>query len=104
MLRGLGVSSIRETTLAANQWLSDAVRLEFISETQSSERQSMTHETADEPQTASQWSKFNIHPEVSRRQYRKTTYKNSQRRADTDPDVFQITLQPMQIRTFILNF
>lgn len=92
--------------MAANQWLSDAVRLEFIPETESSGRQLMAHETAEVPQTKPHWSQFDIHPEISSRQYRKTTYKNSQRRnvADPDSDVFQITLQPMQIRTFILYF
>lgn len=106
VFRNLGVASIRETTLAANQWLNDSVRLQFNSQPKPSGRQLIINEIAKvgpaEPQTSS----FDIHPEISSRQYRKTMYKHFQRAAelDAEPDVFQITLQPMQIRTFILDF
>lgn len=106
VFRNLGVASIRETTLAANQWLSDAVRMQFISETQSNGLQSSINEIAREQRAEHQMSNSEIHPEISHRQYRKNTHKDSQRglEADTDSDVFKITLQPMQIRTFILDF
>lgn len=92
--------------MGANQWLSDAVRLQFVSESHLSGRQLiiMNEIATDALKTEPQTSHFDIHPEISKRQYRKTTYEHSQSRAavDDDTDVFQITLQPMQIRTYVL--
>lgn len=107
VFRDWGVTSIRETTLAANQWLGDSVRLQFSSETQPSEGRLKTVEENiilhhNEPQASG----LDIHPEVSSRQYRKMPSgmdKNFRRDTAAD-DLHPITLQPMQIRTFILGF
>lgn len=104
VFRKWGVTSIRETTLAANQWLSDSVRLQFNPETQSSERLLILNDEAITQIIEPQMSEFNIHPEISNRQYRKTMYRNFQRDTTADSDAFQITLHPMQIRTYILGF
>lgn len=107
VFRDWGVTSIRETTLAANQWLGDSVRLQFNSETQSGERRLKTvEENTIVHHNKPQESGLDIHPEVSHRQYRKlpsAMYKNFRRDAAAD-DIHPITLQPMQIRTFILDF
>lgn len=108
VFRDLGVSSIQETTLAANQWLSESSPLQFKSETHESPRQLRANETdPDQPVNAQPTpSNLDIHPEVSERHYRRTEFKEPERRMEvgTVADVFQISLKPMQIRTFILEF
>lgn len=107
VFRNLAVSSIRETTLAANQWLSDSVRMQFISETKPTGRHLINkiNEIARDEPAKWQTSNLDIQPEISSRQYRKTEHEHSHRRIEdnADDDVFQITLQPMQIRTFVLE-
>lgn len=108
IFRDLGVTSLRETTLAANQWLSEAVRLNFTSKTEEFDGELTAIETEENEinnlkQTEPKISNFDIHPDISERQYRKSTYKNSYRNIDNDNVILKITLQPMQIRTFIVE-
>lgn len=73
IFRTLKVANMRETTLAANQWLDEATRFEFRKDQQkhSKVRKSMNGPTVID-----------------------STLFN---------DEFSITLEPMQIRTFIVN-
>lgn len=81
VLDGLRVIELRETTLAANQWLSEAKRLHF----------NAANETADSYQVVSDASSY-----VTGRRAPFAV-------ADNQADPFDIVLQPMQIRTFVLT-
>lgn len=81
VFRGLNVASIRETTLSANQWLDKVNRLKFTAET--------TNEiiTTTEDFTSN---------ENSAKQNKSTN--------DEAVDDLTIVLNPMQIRTFVVEF
>lgn len=96
------VEEIRETTLAANQWLSDAVRLNFTGgsiERSSRRLKPAVHFIKDDDDTLQQ--DIGIHPIVSARQYRKTPFSRAERQEERD--VQPVTLQPMEIRTFVVK-
>lgn len=84
VLAGLRVVELRETTLAANQWLSEAKRLQF--------------NAASETTNSSEDSSYQVDEDnvvVGRR----APYVV----ADNEANPFDIKLQPMQIRTFVLT-
>lgn len=105
---------IRETTLAANQWLDEAKRFKFKAET------SKPVETKFNPnriyKREANGAKRNVQvldedersendflqPEVSKPRDRVRTYQKSLRSVLDDDDVI-ITLNPMEIRTFVVS-
>lgn len=84
VLPGLRITELRETTLAANQWLADARRLQF----------NAINDTAT---TSEELGYEAVPPNAGDR------YVIGGRVADNSADPFDITLQPMQIRTFVLT-
>lgn len=78
VFRGINVASLRETTLSANQWLNEANRLQFKAET-----------VADES---------NVIP-VSE----EYSESNELEEENDDYTNFKITLNPMEIRTFVVK-
>lgn len=83
VFRSFDVASIRETTLAANQWFEKAKRLMFTAETNN---QSATFEAE--------------YPDGESDQGTPTVDSKS---AAAPSDKFTITLNPMEIRTFIVE-
>lgn len=106
IFRDLSVEEIRETTLSANQWLSDAVRMNFSNTADITRKQKkiqnkdillfeeVDHVVIDDV-------KMNV--EISETQYRNVPLKQSEMRDDDDNDAFKITIKPMEIRTFIVK-
>lgn len=78
---GLNIVSMRETTLSANQWIGDAKRLHFTAETNESSAVALKH-TRKEIETKT---------------------KTSDNIIDQTANEFLITLNPMEIRTFIIQ-
>lgn len=86
MFRSFNVVSIRETTLSANQWLDRAERLQFTVETDNKS----TISASEDKLTSSDKDEAN------------------RLKVDSNSDIlpnenFQITLNPMEIRTFAVE-
>lgn len=127
VLRGLAVAEIRETTLAANQWINEAKRFTFQESNDSNTGFDYTVpavEATNPPipfvRSDSIQMVINLDPNGSigpakNRTGRNTEpepfdylkYKNKQTNAqsyaDRAPNPMEITLTPMQIRTFVLT-
>lgn len=104
VFRSFDVISIRETTLAANQWLDEAKRLHFKSD--DLDEVSFTTETSTSTisEHGRRHAKLDIKPDVSPRQYFKRAHKLTRQNAiDEDDSDLTITLKPMEIRTFIVE-
>lgn len=95
--RGLDVQSIRETTLAGNQWLEDATRFKFKPDSMKdsteefSKYESMMRKTTDE-----------VKDSVEARSLGGDVNKMDPNARSVAFD-YEITLEPMQIRTFIVK-
>lgn len=100
VFRSFDVVSIRETTLSANQWLNEAKRLHFEAKTEdSNELDSSTGTTTSEvPEQEKLQSSIDISP----RQYYIKANKHH-RAIENDENDFTITLEPMEIRSFIVQ-
>lgn len=83
VFRGLNVASIRETTLSANQWHNETVRLDFASKTTD----------LNEVNTATE--DFILASNENRVKQHKFT--------DDEIDDLTILLKPMEIRTFVVE-
>lgn len=108
IFRDLGVSSMRETSLGANQWLSDVKRFKFEPEVQFEDHEQRQPIEADGDATIEgvepELRQLEIHPEISSRQYRNAHHAIQSKIEASESDALPITLQPMQIRTFVLYF
>lgn len=107
VFRQFDIVNIRETTLAANQWLSDSERFKFTEKAndQNEIASSVAAHTASQPDEAAE-STTSIKPIVSSRQYygdRKYGGFQRNRKAEADMDNTTITLSPMEIRTFVVD-
>lgn len=107
VFRTFEIASIRETTLAGNQWLEDVKRLNFTAKTEAlNEISNTSTEQSDTMQAEKSISKINPHPHVSPRQYFDSLNKVTSKRhraAEYDANDFTITLKPMEIRTFVVE-
>lgn len=86
VFRGLNIASVRETTLSANQWLDEAKRLNFTNKIENS-------------------NSFGTEQKESERISSAKQFKNHHHRSfeSNDDDDLTITLNPMEIRTFIIE-
>lgn len=127
VLRGLSITEIRETTLAANQWINEAQRFTFQESNDTNTGFEYTMASVDstnqKPFVRSDQNiemVINLDPnasfEAQRNRTRRTSqpepfdylkYKNKRKivesYADRAEDPMVITLNPMQIRTFVLT-
>lgn len=109
VFRPFEVVGIRETTLAANQWI-EHKRLQFTEKVNDSneivsnvDQNVRTTATNENPITSES---LPIKPIVSARQYyedRKYGGHGRNRKSETDDENTSITLKPMEIRTFIVD-
>lgn len=119
VLRGLNIAEIRETTLAANQWMNEATRFTFRESNDSnigfdytvSSPESTGNPQPPKPFVPSKYLQMDIHLDpnaniedntINNRARRHSHYKRG-RYADQAADPLVITLNPMQIRTFVLK-
>lgn len=101
VFRSYEVYELRETTLAANQWLSEAVRMKFKPDTEAEVKRSPTIEILN-PWTQVTSPAANLidpKPEVSSARTKRKRY----RQTEVNDDDYVITLNPMQIRTFVVT-
>lgn len=92
VFRGLNVASIRETTLSANQWKDEFTQLHFTPKTTEFNEISTTTE--------------DIVSITSTEQHHKSSNVNSNkenRSLNNDDDDLTILLNPMEIRTFVVE-
>lgn len=103
VFRSFAIVSVRETTLAGNQWLSDAKRFQFTAKTAESNQIPKTVEPIARDNSHMLEQKPKPFPDISIAQYYQPTYRMGQRRLRELSDVndFTITLKPMEIRTFV---
>lgn len=107
VFHSFNIYELRETTLAANQWLSEAKRFKFTPQS-SNETQINPEINADNSANLTS-DAINLQPspspEISEsRQKRKRNRHNFARSsASDDDDDYTITLKPMQIRTFVVT-
>lgn len=99
VFRSFAVDDIRETTLAANQWIGDSVRLQFAAnDTEQFKSDDKQNEiVAEDGERAKR--EIRLNPEVSAPQDR----NRSNKKFDDGDDPFTITLKPMEIRTFVVT-
>lgn len=88
IFRSFDITDVRETTLAGNQWIEEASRLKFRSDPSSGGSNGTA--TTEDMQRRINMVKYTKYPYKS---YNAPNYK-----AD-----FEITLSPMQIRTFVIQ-
>lgn len=81
------MASIRETTLSANQWLDEAKRLNFTAKIEN------LHENRSSMDVLERDTILQSH----------ITGRHLSNRAMKDPNDLTITLNPMEIRTFIVE-
>lgn len=92
VFRGLNVASIRETTLSANQWKDEATRLHFTSKTTDlNEINTTTEDATSTAHTRGHLKSSNVNHAMENRSL------------NDDPDDLTILLNPMEIRTFIVE-
>lgn len=105
VFHNLKIDELRETTLAGNQWLSDAVRLNFTggSIERSNRRQKSTNEFMNIDDDIVLEEEIVIKPFISENQYRKTPYRRAERNEEMSNGEYKITLKPMEIRTFVMK-
>lgn len=108
VLRSLNIVGLRETTLAGNEWLDEAKRFKFTAKQENSNQIEHSTETGgDEMENVMKKVQRSIEPkpDVSPRQYyqNKRHYKRY-RASEDDGDKYVITLAPMEIRTFVIEF
>lgn len=104
VFRSFNVISIREATLAANQWLNEAKRLQFESEDLDEFPFTTETSTSIAGEHERRHRNVEIKPDVSLRQYFKRANKLVRQDAfDEDDNDLTITLKPMEIRTFIVE-
>lgn len=125
--RGLSISEIRETTLAANQWINEAKRFTFQESNDTNTGYdytvpavNLTNQETHFVRSDNIQIEIKLDPKASIESQRNRTrrftdpepfnylkYKNKRKSAasyaDRAADPFVITLNPMQIRTFILT-
>lgn len=89
VFRELSVASIRETTLSANQWLDEAKRLNFTAKIEN------VHETPSSMDVHSSGTPELLQSHISGR--------HLSNRAMKDANDLTIKLNPMEIRTFIVE-
>lgn len=82
VFRGFDIEEVRETTLAGNQWTNEANRFEFTEE--------ITNSNEDSPTKML----FNNKPE----------YSKNEQNSSSNIHNHSITLNPMEIRTFVIVF
>lgn len=102
VFRSFNIYELRETTLAGNQWLNEAKRFKFRpqSSNETTEENEINTVSPSIKTDDTNISKISPTPEVSEsRQKRKRNRNNV---ADDD-DNYTITLNPMQIRTFVVT-
>lgn len=99
VFQAFDVVSIRETTLAANQWLDQADRLKFNVNTESENEIPSSTENSESKHD------FKPKPRLSARQYFESSKNKFKRHraAEDDADDYVITLKPMEIRTFVVE-
>lgn len=108
VFRSLKMIDIRETTLSANQWLNEASRFKFNSNSEDSNKVQTTNESSTETVDSTTPKKvrrsFNPKSDVSSHQYvnSKRQYKRY-RQEENDSDKYVVTLKPMEIRTFVIE-
>ncbi|XP_055295901.1 lysosomal alpha-mannosidase-like isoform X2 [Sitodiplosis mosellana] len=104
VFRSFDVISIREATLAANQWLDEAKRLHFKSDNLNETPSTTETATVRMSEHERRHPQIDIKPDVSPRQYSKRAYKLIRQNAvEGDNNDLTITLKPMEIRTFIVE-
>lgn len=77
------MTSIRETTLSANQWIEKAQRLQFTAETMRINKNNSKFEDLLKSKTVA--------------------HDEEMSKIDSKPQNFEITLEPMEIRTFVVE-
>lgn len=107
VFRQFDIVDIRETTLAANQWLKDSDRFKFTEKLNDSNEiaSNVAAQTSSHPDSPVETTS-SMKPMVSSRQYhgdRKYGGAQRNRKAEADMDNTTITLSPMEIRTFIVD-
>lgn len=98
VFRGINVASMRETTLGANQWLSEVERLQFKAKTEAdSDENSSTTEipwSTEIPSSTEFSNEPNEVEDETSPEYEDKEMNNTN---------FEITLNPMEIRTFVVK-
>lgn len=104
VFRPIKVVSIRETTLAANQW-ADHERLQFNAKiNDSNDVRNYLQSTTNDRNTSDE--SLSMKPVISARQYfddNKYGGQKRTRKSETDGENMSITMNPMQIRTFVVD-
>lgn len=106
VFRPIKIVSIRETTLAANQWV-EHERLQFnekINDSNEVTQSNIVQSTSNDGNASND--SLSIKPVISARQYfddNKYGGQKRSRKSETDDDNTSITMNPMQIRTFIVD-
>ncbi|KAJ8964251.1 hypothetical protein NQ314_005027 [Rhamnusium bicolor] len=92
------IKSLRETTLGANQWLSENHRLQFETAGNLEDLLNGNYQILDEDEEESR-NKLNSEQSDSRNYVKRETLVE----VPDSTDNFEITFQPMQIRTFVIE-
>lgn len=107
VFHSFNIYELRETTLAANQWSSEAKRFKF---TPQSSNETTVENGISADSTANVTSDaINLQPtpspEVSesRQKQKRNRHHFARNSASDDDDDYTITLKPMQIRTFVVT-
>lgn len=108
VFRSFDIASIKETTLSANQWLDKAERLQFrtIANDSNEIPASSTVSSSEVSDQTTIDQKINIKSEIPGRQYFESSRNGKFKRhraAENEGSNFIITLNPMEIRTFVLE-
>lgn len=100
-LRRGDIVAVRETTLSANQWLGDAKRLKFRSDTEVYPTpNTIVEDPADEKRALGSFRS----PDDSQIFQKRDRIRSNLNDYDLhDGDSFTITLKPMEIRTFVVT-
>lgn len=92
------ISEIRETTLSANQWKDEAIRMKFRNADGQSPNSSSNESTPNPSEELSDLDKITVLLKDDEQNTR-----NRSRDVDAGRNTWNIILQPMEIRTFIVT-
>lgn len=97
IFNNFNIESIRETTLSANQWLDEAKRMKFVEESNNNGPK-IDDRLVNE-------NKNNVQPGLEPFFDDNDHVENKfDKLANSDSDLMNITLKPMEIRTFVITF